>query len=292
MTSNKANRLFLFGLLAMLSSPACRAQETAVAKDQSGHASSAVQLADRAEMAPPKTPKVSCSGDQLTISADNATLGGVLAAVHTCTGVQVEIPEGATESRVFGELGPGPARQVLESLLSGTEFNFVIGSSNTDPQKIETILLMPRPVETASAHDTATDRSMTAARRAWLQGRQNRSASLPADEPQMDPDEAPSTVEPKDVPAPPVENPSAAPGQIPANDQPSAAPEAPSPAVEGVSPAAPAPPTSNPESPTSASPNSNPGASTEQKITDMQQLFQQRRQMNQNQSQNPASPQP
>jgi len=92
----------------------------------------------QAEMAPPKAPKVTCIGDQLTISADNSTLGGVLAAVHNCTGVKVDIPEGAASSRVFEELGPGPARQVLEALLSGTELDYVIGSSSSDPQKIET----------------------------------------------------------------------------------------------------------------------------------------------------------
>jgi chemotaxis protein histidine kinase CheA len=295
MPINNANRLLLFGLLAALSAPACRAQETPAPIDEAnqgaGHASAAAPSATLAETAPPKAPKVTCSGDQLTISADNATLGGVLAAVHACTGVQVEIPEGAAGSRVFEELGPGPARQVLESLLSGTEFNYVIGSSDTNPQKIETVLLMSRPAETASALDAATNRTMTPGRRAWLQNRQNRSASLAADENHPAPDETSSTPEPEDAAAAPAENAGAAPAQAPANDQPAAAAEAPSSATNGAAPTA---PTSNPESPSSASPSSNPSQSTEQRITDMQQLFQQRRQMNQNQnqSQNPASPQP
>jgi hypothetical protein len=41
----------------------------------------------------------------LTIIADNSTLGGVLAAVHSCIGVQVDIPEGAAGKRVFENLG-------------------------------------------------------------------------------------------------------------------------------------------------------------------------------------------
>ena len=297
MPINNASRLLLFGVLAAFSAPACRTQETPSPADETsqkaGHGSAAAPSAALAEMAPPKAPKVTCSGDQLTISADNATLGGVLAAVHACTGVQVEIPEGAAGSRVFGELGPGPARQVLESLLSGTEFNFVIGSSDTDPQKIETVLLMSRPVETASAQDAATDRTMTAGRRAWLQNRQNRSASLAADETHPAPDETPSTPEPEDAAAAPVENAGATPAQAPANDQPAAAAEPSSSAAAGVASTA---PTSNSESPSAASPNSNPNEGTEQKITDMQQLFQQRRQMNTNQNPsqnpNPTSPQP
>jgi hypothetical protein len=301
MAINNANRLLFWGLLAALSAPACRAQGTPVpigeAIQEASQDSAGTPSAALAEM-PPKVPKVTCSGDQLTISADNSTLGSVLAAVHTCVGVQVDIPEGAAGSRVFEELGPGPARQVLESLLSGTDFNFVIGSSDTDPQKIESVLLMLRPTETASVHDSANDRSPSAARRAWLQSRQNRSASLSPDENHATPEEAPSVPETEDTAAAPVENaPAANPAQVPAaqvpaTDQPSAAAEAlSSPGDKTAAPAS----TSEPPAP-SPTAGSTPAQGTEQMISDMQQLFQQRRQMNQNQNQNqnqsPVSPQP
>jgi hypothetical protein len=255
---------------------------------------------------PPKTPKVTCTGNQLTISADNSTLGSVLAAVHSCIGVQVDIPEGAAASRVFEELGPGPARQVLDSLLNGTDFNFVIGSSAANPERIETVLLMTRAVEPANAHEPAADRSLSTARRAWLQTRQNRAASLTPEENHPAADEAPATPDTEDAAAAPVApavdasvNSAQAPATDPSAPASPVAPAADAPASPGDSAAPSAPTTPSAatvESPVSASPSSDAGAGTDQKISEMQQLFQQRRQMNQSQNQspgqNPTSPQP
>lgn len=297
MVSKNANQLLLWGLVAALTSQACNAQGTSVPKEEtsqgSGHASSTELSTKLPEMAPPKPPKVTCVGDQLTISADNSTLGGVLAAVHTCLGVQIDIPEGAVGNRVFGELGPGPARQVLDSLLSGTDFNFVIGSSDANPQKIETILLMSRSTETANTHDSATDRSVTPARRAWLQSRQNRSASLTADESsQPVRDEILSTPETEETAAAPAVEAGANPVQVPTTDASSQPTEAPSPSGDGSSPKAPS--TATLAAPSASSLSSDPGAGTEQKISSMEQLFQQRRQMNQNPTPTPTPtpPQP
>jgi hypothetical protein len=290
MAIEKANQLLFLSLMAVLSLPACRAQLTQVpvgdSSQQAIHTAPALT-----EMVPPKPPKVTCAGDQMTISADNSTLGGVLAAVHACIGVQVDIPEGASESRVFEDLGPGPARQVLETLLNGTDFNFVIVSSNSDPQKIESVLLMLRPTETASTRDGAPDHSASAMRRAWLQSRQNRAASLAVDENRPAQEETPSATGAEDAPEATPESAVASPAQVPANDSQPAAAEAPSPS--GDKTAAPISATESQSTP-SPSAGSTPAQGTEQMINDMQQLFQQRRQMNQNQSQNqnPTSPQP
>ncbi len=302
MAINNPNWLLFWGLLAALSTPACTGQGIPVPKDEAsqgvGHASAAVPSETLAEMAPPKLPKVTCAGNELTISADNSTLASVLTAVHVCIGVQVEIPEGASGSRVFEELGPGPARQVLESLLSGSDFNFVIGSSDANPQKIESVLLMLRPTETASAHDAAPDHSLTAARRAWQQRRQTSAASLGVDESHPAPDETTSAAETDDASTAPAENAAANPAPPSTNDQPPAAAEAPASSGDSAAPTAPTAPTTapTPESPSAASPSFDPSQSTDQRITDMQQMFQQRRQMNQNQNQNqtqnPTSPQP
>jgi len=67
-------------------------------------------------------PQVTYQGGQLTIQAQNSTLGDILRAVHAKTGASVDIPSNATE-RVVGRLGPGPAREVLASLLNGSHFN-------------------------------------------------------------------------------------------------------------------------------------------------------------------------
>jgi hypothetical protein len=289
MAIGNAIRPLSFGLLVALSASASTAQAApATTLGASQEAGSAAV----AEMAPPKAPKVTCVGDQLTISADNSTLGGVLAAVHTCTGVKVDIPDGAAGSRVFEELGPGPARQVLESLLSGTDFNYVIGSSDADPQKVETVLLMMRTKDDVPASEGG-EHTMTPARRAFLQARQNRHGSAPSGD-----ESGPAAEEPPDIPVAddaataPADSGKASGTQAPPADTPPPAADVLAPPAESV--AAPAPIA---DSSSGSNPALTSDKSTEERISDMQQMFQQRRQMNQNQnsSQNPnpapASPQ-
>lgn len=283
MAIDNAIRLLSFGLLAAVSPHASTAQQTAAQKPDASQAAALSPSATQAEMAPPKAPKVTCIGDQLTISAENSTLGGVLAAVHNCTGVKVDIPEGAAASRVFEELGPGPARQVLEALLSGTELDYVIGSSSSDPQKIETVLLMVRSTDAQGS--AADDRNLTPARRAWLQTRQNRRVGAPSSEENYSPvDEPPAAPAADDAAAAPADTGKANGPQTPPADTPPPAPDAPVTPIDSV--AAPVPAA---EAPSGANPALTEDKSTSERISDMQQMFQQRRQMNQNQnpSQNP-----
>jgi len=292
MAIRNVNRLLFSGLTATYFALACSAQESPApvneASQPAPQASAEAPSATLLALPAAKPAKVTCAGNQLTISAANSTLGSVLAAVHTCLGIEVDIPEGASGSRVFEELGPGPPRQVLGSLLTGTDFDFAIRSSDTDPQKIETVLLMLRPTQTASAPDSDSGRSPSAARRAWSQSRQNRSASLSVDDNHPVPDEAPSTPDAESAEAAPAVDAGATPTQAQAGDASPVPAEASSASGDNTAPKAPSTPVSE-TSPT-ASPSSNPGQSTEQSIANMQQMFQQRRQMNQNP--NPTSPQP
>jgi hypothetical protein len=209
--------------------------------------------------------------------------------VHSCIGVQVDIPEGAAGKRVFENLGPGPAREVLESLLNGTNLNFAIGSSATDPQKIDSILLLPRSTDTLAS--AVADRALTPARRAWLQARQNdRRTSAPGD----DSNQA-AVVDTSDSQA--AEDPVAKPAdtakpdtvQAPSGDTTPPATDTPAALTDGFKSPAPAPDAAS----TSGQPASQ-DKSTAERIADMQQMFQQRRQINQtqNQSQAPTSAQP
>jgi hypothetical protein len=125
---------------------------------------------------PPKPPKVTCHGDMLTISADNSTLDAILAMVKGCTGAKIDVPEGASKIRSFEELGPGPVHSVLDELLSGTQYNYVIQSSSENPAKVEQVLLTMRTNEVpgggggSNANLTtaiSTDLPMTSGRRAW-----------------------------------------------------------------------------------------------------------------------------
>jgi hypothetical protein len=287
MEIGKVIRPLTFGLAVALSGFPSSAQAATAsivsASQEAGPASVVSASPAQAEMAPPKTPKVTCIGDQLTISADNSTLGGVLAAVHNCTGVKVDIPEGAASSRVFEELGPGPARQVLEALLSGTELDYVIGSSSADPQKIETVVLMVRSTDAQGS--TADDHTLTPQRRAWLQTRQNHRPGVPTSE-----ESSPAADESQAAPAAenavtaPADNGNANGTQTPPADTPPPAADVPVPPVNSVA----TPMTTN-EPSAGVNPALTDDKSTSERISDMQQMFEQRRLMNQNQnpSQNP-----
>jgi hypothetical protein len=297
MAINNAIRLLTSVLLVALAAPALSAQGISDPTNGGGQeAIGGVDAKPPATLAEslPRAPKVTCDGDQLTISANNSTLGSVLAAVHACIGIQIDIPAGAGGGRTFEQLGPGPERQVLESLLSGTDFNYVIGSSDADPGKVETVLLMERTTEVA-ANAPPSDRSLSPARRLWLGAVKNaRRADTSGDDgaqPTDETSEAPAVDEPAPPPAP-AENVNAAPTPAPASDTPAPTADA-SPAPPTVPEGAALTSTGSPapELSPSVGPVSDTSKSTEQRIADMQQMFEQRKQIGQSQNSSSGQPQ-
>lgn len=209
--------------------------------------------------------RVVCSGDQLTIAAHDVPLTSILAEVGRCTGAKIDMPEGASDTRFFDTIGPGPVREVLATLLSSTNFNFVIGLSASDPDKIESVeLLVQSKTETGKSNPT-DNRPITPLRRAFEEMRQNRAASL-----QPGSSEAPGGNEP-DVAANASQTLPAAPAQESAASQP--APPASSEAAAAASQSNPRTPAPDP---------------VEHQINSMEQLFRQRSEMNR--SQNPQPP--
>ena len=229
-----------------------------------------VEVSKEAPVAPPN---VVCNGNQLTISANNSTLGSVLEAVRSCDGVKIDIPDEAGASRVFDKLGPASARDVLTSLLSETGYDFVIGSSGSNPDKVETVLLMARGAGTTAA--LHADIPMTPARRAYLQMHPNVTVPGAAPTDYVPPEiRAAADAAATDNSAPaPAENPAANPNPAPASD--------PGAAVGGVSPLSSdrfntTPPVSDP--------NATTPSNVSDQITNMEKMFQQRIQMNRNQN--------
>jgi len=91
------------------------------------------------------SPKISYVGGQLKIDALGCTLAEVLTKVAALTGVTIDLPPGAnTERMPIVDLGPGPAREVVASLLSDSSFDYVIQASETDPEKLKNVLVMAR----------------------------------------------------------------------------------------------------------------------------------------------------
>ena len=166
------------------------------------------------ENTPAAPPKISYVGGQLRIDALDSTLADVLTKVAALTGVRIDVPAGADSERMpVVELGPGPARQVLASLLSDSNFDYLIQASDADPEKIQSVVLMPREKKGAGPMGR------------MLAARPSRGPSARAVAPPAKPEEAPAPDSP--VPSQP-EN--AAAEAISLNPQPaSTQPEQPTP---------------------------------------------------------------
>ena len=101
---------------------------------------------------PATAPQVTYENGQLKIVADNATLGSILKDVRQLTGASIDLPANGAPERVVTSIGPGAPRDVLALLLNGTQFNYVMLGSNSDPGAVSTVLLSPKP----SSGDTQT----------------------------------------------------------------------------------------------------------------------------------------
>ena len=88
--------------------------------------------------------EVQFQNGKLTILSNNATLAEVLYEVHRKTGADIPIPSGAERDQVTGNFGPGPAREVMASLLNGSPFNFILVASDTDPSQLRSVVLTAR----------------------------------------------------------------------------------------------------------------------------------------------------
>ena len=109
------------------------------------------------EQSPPTAPRVGLQNGELTIDAPNSTLAQVLRAVQARTGASIDIPSSAGNERVVAQLGPGLPRDVLNTLLNGSKFDYVILGIAGDPGGIQKVILTPRQAGTAV--DTAQNKN-------------------------------------------------------------------------------------------------------------------------------------
>ena len=105
------------------------------------------------EPAPAPTAKVTYKAGLLMISAENVSLSDVLHEVSTKTGATIEFPEGSASEPVFTNIGPGPVRDILATLLNGTKFNYVMLGSENSSNTLEKIVLTQgdQPTEVAES---------------------------------------------------------------------------------------------------------------------------------------------
>jgi hypothetical protein len=93
---------------------------------------------------------------QLTIMAQNAPLGQVLRAACQQIGAELDAQAEARDP-VLGVIGPGPAKEVLVSLLSDAHVNYVIKRAAEDPNVIAGIAVFPQPKDTSTRHPLAQE---------------------------------------------------------------------------------------------------------------------------------------
>jgi hypothetical protein len=103
------------------------------------------------EQAPARPAVISWDGELLSIDTENSTLSDVLLGIRSRTGASIEMPPSASTERVAVHLGPAPVREVLSSLLYGTDFNYVIQASDQDENGLGLVIL------TAKSKDNAED---------------------------------------------------------------------------------------------------------------------------------------
>ncbi len=106
---------------------------------------------------PAAPPKVLYNNGQLSIAAQNATLGDILREVHKVTGATIDVPPAGANERVVVALGPGSPRSVLATLLNGTSFNYVMLGSPSDPAAVSEVMLTSRPSGAGGTFQTAVN---------------------------------------------------------------------------------------------------------------------------------------
>lgn len=93
--------------------------------------------------APEHPPNVTWNGKELTVDADNSSLMEILTAVRSKTGAAVDMPGSTSNERVAVHIGPAPIRDVLATLLYGTNFDYVIQATD-DGEGLRSLVLTLR----------------------------------------------------------------------------------------------------------------------------------------------------
>ena len=74
----------------------------------------------------------------------NSTLSSILRAVQTQTGATMDVPPGAGSDRVAMQLGPGQPHDVLNTLLNGSKFDYMILGVAGQPGAVQKVILTPK----------------------------------------------------------------------------------------------------------------------------------------------------
>jgi hypothetical protein len=189
---------------------------------------------------------------KLTVIAEDRALSEVLAGIRQAMGADINIPAGAAGQRVWVRFGPGPARRILRDLLDSTELDYVIQASELDVDGVRSVSL--------TARGKLSDGGETASQLVRSASRKPVPAGTPPESPELE--------------AAPVPEETAANAKVtPA-------------AADAVSAKDVAPPQASPVSFGAGAPASG-GTSADQMAQQLQNMYQQRRQIQIQQNQKP-----
>ena len=108
------------------------------------------------EQTPAHAPVIAWDGQLLTVDAENSSLSDVLLGIRSRTSASIEMPASTSRERIAVHIGPAPIREVLSSLLYGTNFNYVIQSAEGDDSAVGKVILTAREGD-KSGDDAASD---------------------------------------------------------------------------------------------------------------------------------------
>lgn len=100
------------------------------------------QVSRPADM-PPVPPQITYRNGMLTVNAPNSTMGSVLNAIRSKTGIEFEGAENSGE-RVAVSLGPAPEGEVLAGIFSGSGFDYVVLGRADAPDIVQRVILTPK----------------------------------------------------------------------------------------------------------------------------------------------------
>ena len=92
---------------------------------------------------PPVPPQVTFRNGMLTVQAINSTMSSLLQAIRGKTGIQFEGGENSPD-RVAISVGPAPEGEVLSSIFTGSNFDYVVVDRQDSPGIVQRVILTPR----------------------------------------------------------------------------------------------------------------------------------------------------
>ncbi|HUQ50242.1 MAG TPA: hypothetical protein VM056_05965 [Terriglobales bacterium] len=104
----------------------------------------APQVPLRPSQMPSVSPRVSFQSGLLTIVAENSTMADVISQVRAATGVKIETMGGPSGERIAVKIGPAPLRDVILSLVQGSQYDFFILGVEGRPEEVSRVILTPK----------------------------------------------------------------------------------------------------------------------------------------------------